>query len=45
MNLIWIAFITITKWRTGYFIAGKYNMKLDLAFNNFKPKDWYFVLE
>ena len=21
------------------------NIKLDLAFNNVKPKDWYFVLD
>ena len=21
-----------------------YNSKLDLAFNNVKPKDWYFVI-
>ena len=24
--------------------ARKIRMKLDLAFNNVKPKDWYFVL-
>ena len=23
----------------------KYILKLDLAFNNVKPKDWYFVLD
>ena len=23
----------------------KRNYKLDLAFNNVKPKDWYFVLD
>ncbi len=22
-----------------------YGLKLDLAFNNVKPKDWYFVLD
>ena len=25
--------------------AGNYNSKLDLAFNNVKPKDWYFVVD
>ena len=26
-------------------ITSKYNLELDLAFNNVKPKDWYFVID
>ena len=25
--------------------SGKPQLKLDLAFNNVKPKDWYFILD
>ena len=45
----WVIWIWDTFFGVGHiwvlFGSGKYRTKLDLAFNNVNPKDWYFVLD